>query len=161
MNHGIGFRIFGGISDGQHLFHQRDDGAPASRVKPVLQQKAHLMASAAVVDKYRLHAPVIRSILRQARGPFGAGKLFVKIGEVRKRQIDLLLCSVGEARIRPSSLKTNRLRPNLVLAAAHRRKRISPGSVGVHRGCKSLAHAARGNADSLKGLAVRGFYRPG
>src|SRR5580704_13557001 len=119
------------------------------------------MASAAVVDKYRLHAPVFGSILRQTGGPLGAGKLFVEICKARERQIHLLLRSVCEARFRSGSLKTNSLRPNLVLAAVHRGEQISSRFVGVYRGCKSVAHAARGNTDSLKSLAARRFYIPG
>ncbi len=74
----------GRVSDGLHFFHQGNHGAPARRVKPVLQQKADLMASAAVVDEYRLHATVIGRILGQTRGPLGAGKLLVEVGERRE-----------------------------------------------------------------------------
>src|SRR5271169_1646408 len=118
------------------------------------------MASAAIVDKYRLHAPVIGSILRQTRGPLSAGKLSVEIVEARERQIHLLLRSARETCILLGGLKTNRLRPDLVLAAVHRGEKIPPGFVGIHRGCKGFAHSARGNANPLKGLAVRGFDSP-
>src|SRR5258708_570907 len=119
------------------------------------------MASATVVDENGLHAPVIRSIFRQTGDPLGSGKLSVEISEARERQIHLLLRSIGEARFRSGSLKTNRLRPNLVFAAVHRWEQITPRFVGVYRGCKCLAHSARGNADTLERFAVRRFDNPG
>src|ERR1700730_12153882 len=112
------------------------------------------MASAAVVNKNRLHSPVVRSILRQTRRPLGAGKLFVEIVEARERQIHLLLRSVREGCFPFGGLEANRLRPNLVLPAFRRGEKISSRVLRVHSGCTSIRIGAGRNANSLKRLAV-------
>ena len=72
------------------------------------------MASAAIVDENGFHAPVIGRIFRQTRGPLGAGKLFMEIGECRQLQVHLLFCSVSKRGIRFGYLEADCLRPNQV-----------------------------------------------
>ncbi len=49
------------------------------------------MAAAAIVDEHRLQSPVFWSIFGKAGGPLGAGKLFVKVGQIRESQVHLFL----------------------------------------------------------------------
>src|ERR1700736_4617293 len=118
------------------------------------------MTSAAIIDEYGFHSPVVWSVLRQTRGPFRSRELLVEIGEARKRQIHLFFGSAGEPGFHRGDFKTDSLRPNLVLATIHGRKCISPALVRVHCGCESLTSVSSGDANSLERLSVGGLHRP-
>src|SRR5258707_15200832 len=97
------------------------------------------MASATVVDEYRFHSPVVRSILRQTRSPLRSGKVPVEVGECRKREIHLLCASARESDFCRGKIKSNSLRPNFVLAAADGRKDVSASLVRIYSSGESLA----------------------
>ena len=118
------------------------------------------MASAAIIDEYGFHSTVVRTVLRQTRGPFGPRELLVEIGERRKHQIHLLFGSARESNFRRGDFKADGLRPNLILADVHGRKRISPALIRVYRGCERLTSVPSGDADSLQRLSVRGLHSP-
>ncbi len=128
-------------------------------VKFILQKKADLVASAAVVDEYGFHAPVVRSILRQTLGPFRSGELFLEIGEIRKGQLDLLFSAARKLHLCRGHFKSHGLRPDFILAAAERRKSKSSRWVRVHRGRKRFARVPRGNAHAFERFSIGGFHR--